>query len=170
MALPDLIPRELLFGLPKVTNPEISPDGRKIAYLKRTDDVLNIWLKDEKGERQLTFEKERSIINYIWAKNSKHIIYMKDSDGDENWHIYKIDILTGAIKDLTPFEGVQARILRAHPSKPDEILMDMNKRDPSVHDVYRLNLQTGEMSLEMENPGKRLKDKGRTFCLRRWRC
>ena len=153
MALPELIPRELLFGLPKVTKPEISPDGRKIAYLKRTDDVLNIWLKDEKGETQLTFEKERSIINYIWAKNSKHIIYMKDYDGDENWHIYKIDILTGEIKDLTPFEGVQARILRAHPSKPDEILIDMNKRDPSVHDVYRLNLQTGEMKLEMENPG-----------------
>ena len=57
MVLPDLIPRELLLGLPKVTNPEVSPDGRKIAYLKRTNDVLNIWLKDEKGERQLTFEK-----------------------------------------------------------------------------------------------------------------
>ncbi len=153
MALPKLIPREVLLGLPEVTNPKISPDGRKIAYLKRTDDVLNIWLKDEKGERQLTFEKERSIVNYIWAENSRHIIYMKDYDGDENWHIYRIDTLTGKIKDLTPFEGVQASILRAHPSKPDEILIQMNKRDPSVHDVYRLNLQTGEMNLEMENPG-----------------
>ena len=94
-----------------------------MSYLKRTGDVLNIWLKDEKGERQLTFEKERSIINYDWAENSRHIIYMKDYDGDENWHIYRIDTLTGEIKDLTPFEGVQASILRAHPSRPDEILI-----------------------------------------------
>ena len=148
-----LIPRKVLFGLPEISFPSISPDGEKIAYLKRKEGVLNIWIRNGKDERQLTFEKERSIIYYEWAKDGKHMIFIKDSDGDENWHIYSVNLKTGEIKDLTPFKGVQARILHSNPLKPDEILIDMNKRDPSVHDVYRLNLKTGRLTLEMENLG-----------------
>ncbi len=149
----ELIPKKILIGLPKFALVKISPDGKKISYLKLVDDVLNIWVRDEKGERQLTFEKERSIIRYLWAKDSEHIIFLKDYDGDENWHLYLLNIDTGEIKDLTPYENVQVKILASTPLKKDEILIEMNKRDPSVHDVYRLNVKTGEIKLVMENPG-----------------
>jgi len=40
-----LIPREVLFGNPERTSPEISPDGTQLGYLAPVDGVLNVWIR-----------------------------------------------------------------------------------------------------------------------------
>src|SRR5262249_3129926 len=56
-------------------------------------------------------------------------------------------------RDLTPFEGVQAQILATEKKLPDEVLVGLNRDNPALHDVYRLDLVTGDLVKEVENPG-----------------
>lgn len=152
-----LIPRQLLFGNPEKASPEISPDGLKLAYLAPdAQDVLNVWLRDlqQPGkDRQITQDHKRGIRSFLWQFDHQHILYIQDKDGDENWHLYQTHIETQATKDLTPYEDVKVEILAYESRFPNDMLILMNKRDPTLFDVYRVNLQTGQLQLETENPG-----------------
>lgn len=152
-----LIPRELLFGNPVKAAPKLSPDGKWLAFLQPdANNVLNVFVQkiDENlPARQVTFEKKRGLRSYSWQYDSAHILYSQDRDGDENWHLHQIDIATLIDRDLTPFEGVRAGIASYDPHFPDQILVEMNRRDPGLMDIYRLDLHTGEMTLDTENPG-----------------
>ena len=151
-----LIPRQLLFGNVEKASPFLSPDGSKLAYIAPDENnVLNVWVKDlNSGEdKKVTSEAKRGIRSYSWQYDSKHILYLQDKEGDENWHIYQSDIDTQEIKDLTPFEGVKSDLLDYNPKFPNEVLVQMNRRNPSLFDVYRLNLQTGHLEMDTENPG-----------------
>lgn len=151
-----LIPRSLLFGNPEKTSAKISHDGLKLAYLAPDPkNVMNVWVRDLKqgGQpRQVTNDK-RAIRQFIWQLDNEHILYVQDKDGDENWHLYQTGIAAKETKDLTPFKGVKAEILAVNPNFPEEILLKMNKRNPTFMDVYRLNLKTGKADLDTENPG-----------------
>lgn len=153
-----LIPRKILFGNPIKTSPKISPNGSKLAYLAPDENnVLNVWVKDllNPGEDvKVTSEKKRGITSYTWQFDQSHILYVQDKDGDENWHLYQTNILTKETKNLTPYDGVKVDILAYEPSRPNELLFQMNLRDRSVFDVYRLNLTTNELKLDTENPDK----------------
>jgi dipeptidyl aminopeptidase/acylaminoacyl peptidase len=153
--LPPLIPRELLFGEPERMTPKISPDGKRIAYLAPKYEVLNIWVRTigKEDDKAVTQEKKRGIRQYFWAENNVHIIYLQDSDGDENWHVYAVDPSNEIIRDLTPFLGVQAQVVATDPNYPDQMLVGLNLRDRRVHDVYRLSLTTGALEKDTENPG-----------------
>ena len=108
--------------------------------------VLNVWVRDlQKGgkDRQVTSDQKRGIREYLWQYDNAHILYIQDKDGDENNHLYQTDIASGETKDLTPIKGVKVELVDADPSFPDEMLIQMNQRDPTLFDVYRLNLQTG---------------------------
>jgi len=99
-----LIPREVLFGNPERVGPQLSPDGRTIAYIAPADGVLNLWLMDVTGDapRQLTFDQDRGVMDFQWAENGRHILYMQDEAGEENTHVYRITVGTGEVLDLTP--------------------------------------------------------------------
>ena len=58
-----------------------------------------------------------------------------------------------ARRDLTPFEGIQARVIATRKSHRDEILVGINRDNPQLHDVYRLDLPTGELTKLIDNPG-----------------
>src|SRR5262249_13987209 len=77
----------------------------------------------------------------------------EDSGGDENWRLYDVDLRTMQYRDLTPFEGVQAQILATEKKHPSEVLVGLNRDNPALHDVYRLDLTTGGLVQEVENPG-----------------
>ena len=95
----------------------------------------------------------RGISSYFWAYTNEHIPYTQDQAGEENWRVYSVTLETGETNDLTPFEGVRARIQAVSQEFPDEILIAINDRDPAHHDIHRLNITTGERSLVMGNKG-----------------
>ncbi len=147
-----LIPLELFFAHPEYANVRISPDGRFLAFLRPWEGVLNLWVQDlETGEtRRVTSDRGRGIQEFTWAYNGD-LLYIQDRDGDENWRIYAVRPTGGEARLLTPGEGVQARFVRVHPDFPDEILIALNDRNPALHDVYRVNLGTGERTLVVQN-------------------
>lgn len=154
-ALPPLIPREVLFGNPVKDLPRISPDGMKLAYVAPSDQgVLNVWVKTiGKNDDQILTQSKRPIYEYGWAFDGKHLLYLQDSDGDENDHVFSIHMETKIVRDLTPFLGRKAQNLLTDAEHPNEFLIGLNVRDASVFDMYRVNLATGAISLDTENPG-----------------
>jgi dipeptidyl aminopeptidase/acylaminoacyl peptidase len=154
--LPPLIPREILFGNPERTSPELSPDGKRLAWLAPdTNNVLQVWVKTvgKEDDKIVTADKKRGIRQYLWAENNRVLLYMQDSDGDENFHVYGVDLESGNVRDYSPFQGVRASVLEPNPDYPDELLLTLNLRDRSLFDIYRLNLKNGALELDTQNPG-----------------
>lgn len=153
--LPPLIPRTTLFGNPEKASPQISPDGKRLGYLAPVNNVLNVWIRTvgKEDDQVVTKDTLRGIRIYFWAEDNQHIVYLQDVGGDENWRVYATNLSTKQTRDLTPFPKVQAQIVATDPNFPNEILIGLNKRDERVHDVYRLNLSTGDLTLAAENPG-----------------
>lgn len=149
-----LIPRHVLFGNPERAAPSLSPDGRWIAFLAPLDGVLNVWLAeatDPAAARAITRDTGRGIQWFDWAQTSEHVLYVQDKDGDENWHVYRAGVDGGDPTDLTPFESVHAQVQHVSHRFPEEILVNLNDRDPRWHDVYRVNILTGERVLARQN-------------------
>jgi len=154
--LPPLIPRDIFFGNPEKVTPRLSPDSKRLAWIAPDDkDVLQVWIKTvgKDDDKVVTADKKRGIRRYFWAENSKILIYLQDADGDENWHAYGVDLDSGNVRDYTPFQGVRADLTATDPKFPDEILVQLNLRDRRLFDVYRLNLGTGALVLDTQNPG-----------------
>ena len=152
-----LIPRALLFGNPEKASPKLSPDGTKLAYLAPdAHNVLNVFVRDlgrAEKDAQVTQDTKQGIGQFMWQLNNASILYIQDADGDENGHLYQTHLASQTTKDLTPFNNVKAGIVAADPRFPDEMLIQMNKRNPDLFDVFRLNLITGDIKLDTENPG-----------------
>ncbi|MBM44591.1 MAG: S9 family peptidase [Phycisphaerae bacterium] len=148
-----LIPRETLFGNPERAGLQISPDGSTISYLAPHEDVLNVWIQPTAGGEAsvITSSTDRPIMGYAWAINGEQILYTLDKDGDENTHVYAVDLETKETTDLTPFDGVKAGMAGQHRDRPDEILVQMNQRDPRNMDMYKVNTRTGESELIFAN-------------------
>jgi len=157
----DLIPRSVLFGNPERTSPQISPDGGSLAWIAPRDGVLNLWVAPIDGEsgvewaaaRPVTEDTDRGIRSFAWARNGKRVLYVQDAGGDENWRLYDVDPGSLERRDLTPFEGIHATIIGTSKRRPDEVLVGINADNPQLHDVYRLNLVSGDLVKEIENPG-----------------
>lgn len=155
-ALPAIIPRELLFGNPERTSPALSPDGARMAWLAPdTNNVLQVWVQTvgKEDAKIVTADKRRGIRQYLWAEDNRTLLYLQDSDGDENFHVYGVDLPSGNVRDYTPVQGVRAMPLDTHPDFPDEVLLMLNLRDRGLFDVFRLSLKTGALVLDTENPG-----------------
>ncbi len=151
-----LIPREVLFGNPENVLPELSPDGERITCIAPADGVLNLWIMDRDGgnRRQLTFDEDRGVINYEWAENGRQILYMQDEAGEEDTHVYLLDVERGEVQDLTPYEGVKAYVSNTDRDHPDRVLIHMNRDNPMYFDVYAADLTTGELEMVQDNPGE----------------
>ncbi len=156
----DLIPRAELFGNPERVSPHLSPDGTRLAWIAPRDGVLNVWVApagaagvEWDAATVVTDDTDRGIRAYAWARDGRHLLYVQDTGGDENWRLYDVDLQTLARRDLTPFEGIQARIIATRKSHRNEVLVGLNRDNPQLHDVYRLDLTTGELTKLIENPG-----------------
>jgi dipeptidyl aminopeptidase/acylaminoacyl peptidase len=150
----DLIPRKVLFGNPDRVAARISPDGLNISFLAPVNGVLNVWVapaEDIEKAKPVTNDTYRGIRSYAWTYAKDRMLYLQDKNGDENWRIYGVNLTTGEIRDFTPFENVQARIDAVSYKRPQEIVIGLNKRDPQYHDLYLLNVETGNLTLIEEN-------------------
>lgn len=150
----DLIPRSVLFGNPERTTPQLSPDGTRLAFLAPLGDVMNVWEGAIDGDyRPITRSTRRGIPAFRWAANGSHILYIQDVDGDENYHIYAVDVATGESRDLTPFANIAARLGGLSKAHPDTIVAQINRDSPVLHDAYRIDVRTGELTLAARNTG-----------------
>jgi dipeptidyl aminopeptidase/acylaminoacyl peptidase len=151
-----LIPRDLLFGNPDKAMARMSSDGQRLSYLAPVEGVLNIWVgpvDNPDAARPVTDDKNRGIRSYFWAFTNRHILYLQDVGGDEDWHVYSVDLDSGKTIDLTPLDKVAAQIEEVSHKSPDEILIGLNDRNPQFHDIYRVNISTGERELLQQNDG-----------------
>src|SRR5258708_17468625 len=150
-----LIPRNILFGNPVKTNPQISPDGTLMAYLAPVNNVLNVWVGAIGSDdyQPVTRDEDRGVRFYFWAADNKHILYLQDAGGNENWRLYATNLDTRETRDLTPVETVQVQVVEHNKHFPNELLIGLNKDNPQVHDVYHLDLTFGELAMVAQNPG-----------------
>ena len=151
----DLIPRGVLFGNPERAAVRISPDGKWLSWLApAADGVLNVWVapvgKLEQAT-QVTRDTARPITQYWWAYTSKHLLYPQDTAGDENYHVFRVDLAANVTTDLTPFAGARASLERLDPKQPTKVVVSINSRDPQVFDLHRIDLVTGDRELLVEN-------------------
>jgi dipeptidyl aminopeptidase/acylaminoacyl peptidase len=152
---PRLIPRTVLLGNPEKMRARLSPDGTRVAYVAPVNDVLNVWIKTlgQDDDHAITQDARRGIYEYFWAHDGKHLMYLQDKDGDENWRLFAVDVESGDVRDLTPYENVQVRIVDVSKHHPNTIVITMNRQDPRLHDVYRLDVASGELKMAARNPG-----------------
>ena len=151
---PPLIPREVLFGNAEITGVSLSPDGRRIAYLAPDQGVQNLWVRDLEGDappRVLTQQRSRPQRPALWTLDGRYLISTRDTQGDENTVLVRIDPKTGDSVDLTPASGVQAMIAAADRDVPNQIVVALNDRDPRYHDLYLLEVDSGERRLLYRN-------------------
>ncbi len=149
-----LIPMEDFFRNPEKTAYQISPDGKYYSYLAPYETRMNIFVQEIGKENviQLTSDTARDIMGYFWANNER-IVYLRDIGGDENYKLFAINADGSNPVALTDFPGVRTQIIDDLPEIEDEMIVGMNKRIPQVFDPYRLNIETGELTMLYENPG-----------------
>lgn len=156
MVTSPVIPRDALYGNPERADVQISPDGKQLSWLAPVDGVLNVWVApvaDPASARPVTTDTTRGIRAHDWAFTNRHILFPQDVGGDENFHLYVVDLDTGEQRDLTPFDGVTAGLAVRSRETPEQILVQVNDRVPELHDLMRVDLVTGDRERLIENPG-----------------
>ena len=161
--LPPLIDRELFFGNPEISGAQISPDGKYISFLKPYKDTRNIWVKrvDDPwtAAKLITNDTKRPVTQYFWSRDGKFILYVQDQGGDENFNVYAVDpsapVPSGqevpTARNLTAAKGVRALIYSVPRNDPNTMYIGINDRDKAWHDLYKLNIATGEKTLLKQN-------------------
>lgn len=150
-----LIPRDHLFGNPTRAQGKISPDGKWVSWMAPWEGVMNVFMApadNPDNPRRMTSAKDRPIPSYSWSPDSQSLLYVRDKEGDENYLLYQIAIAEDATeKCLTPFEDTRAQVVGSSNIIKDKLLVGINNRDARFHDVYMLDLGSGELELVFEN-------------------
>lgn len=149
-----LIPRKTFFENPHATNPKLSPDGRWLAWMAAVDGVMNVWAApcdDLAKARPLTSQTERPILQLWFARTNAHVLFIKDKAGDENYHVWCVGLDGGEPRDLTPYGDVHTNVVAFNYDDPHLIAVGINDRDSRWHDLYVVDIRTGERRLVYEN-------------------
>jgi dipeptidyl aminopeptidase/acylaminoacyl peptidase len=149
-----VIPRSALFGNPEKAQARVSPDGKHVSFIAPKDGVLNVWVaprSDLAAARAITNDTKRGIRQHFWSYDNKHVLFLQDEGGDENWHLYATDLATGTARDLTPYPKVQAQVAGLSWKKPGVVAVGLNDRAAEWHDIYEVNIATGKRTLVEQN-------------------
>ncbi len=160
---PPLIDRELFFGDPEITNAQLSPDGQFIAFIKPWNGTRNIWVK-KTGDpfdkaKLVSADIKRPIPGYMWSRDGKYILFVQDKAGDENYNVFAVNPSDAPapgseappMRNLTPVSGVRATLYAVPRTEPDILYAGLNDRDKAWHDLYKINISTGERTLLRQN-------------------
>ncbi len=150
------IPRDVLFGNPERVSPSLSPDGTRLGFVAPVDGVLNVWVgpaEDVSAAVPVTHDHGHGVRVFAFAHDDRTLLYLRDTDGDEDWRLYTLDLETGESTLRTPDQGVTAEILAHNRWYPNTVLLGLNADNPQLHDVHSLDLRTGVVSLVERNPG-----------------
>lgn len=152
-----LVPLEDFARAPQFQSAAVSPDGARIATIEMLDGRAAIYVGAiGTGERHLVYrDADRSLSNVSWSPDSRFLLTLQDNGGDEGYHLFRLDpIKMSKAVDLTPFKGVQAELIRTSGQRSGAIAISLNKRDPQYSDAYSLDVATGALAPQIENPGK----------------
>jgi dipeptidyl aminopeptidase/acylaminoacyl peptidase len=156
---PPIIPVTEFFDNPKISSAEISPDGKRFAFLAPEENRMNVFVcevgEDFAKAKAVTHDRKRGIFSFAWTRDGAYVLYEQDQGGNENFHLYRVNPLKPEepAKDLTPQEGARADIIDLPREHPDEALISLNARDKKYFDVYQVKISTGEQKLVETNPG-----------------
>lgn len=148
------IPLEDFFKNPKKSAYALSPDGQYLAYLAPYKNRKNIFVQKIGSEtsKRVTNVTDRDLSGFSWGNNDR-LLYVRDFGGDENFHLFSVTKDGADEKDLTPFENVRAEIIDNLPEDEHHLIVGTNQRNAQIYDPYRLNINTGALTLLAENPG-----------------
>ena len=141
------------FAKPKASGFKLSPNGQFLSYREKDDkNKRHIYVKNIKtGESKRAIEeKEELVRDYGWINNER-LYFSMDKGGDENYHIYAVNLDGSNLKDMTPFDGVTASITKILKDQKDYIIISMNKNNKQVFEPYKLNVITGDLVQLYEN-------------------
>ncbi|WP_419999963.1 S9 family peptidase [Streptomyces boninensis] len=152
-----LIPIADFFTSPAATGGSISPDGTKIAYLAPEKGRLNVWIRglDTEDAVCVTHDHHRDVHSYHWTDDPRWLLYTQDGDGDENWHVLRVDLEhpDAPAVDLTPGPQVRTLDFWQPAGLPGTLVAVLNQRRIDQFDVHRIDIATGEGTVMAENPG-----------------
>ena len=99
-----------VFSLEYVSDPHISPDGKKILYVRNFKDIMtdknfsNLWMINFDGTNNTPITTgNKNDFSPIWSNSGKNFIYKSDSDGSVQLYIYRLD--QGSIQKLTNMQS-----------------------------------------------------------------
>lgn len=150
----EMISRDALFGNPEKVGVQLSPDGKYLSWIAPVDGVLNIWVApadDAAKAKAVTDDKGRGIREYFWSYRTGTLLYLRDTGGDEDFHLFSVDVASDVKRDLTPYPKTRAMFNQASHLHPDHVLVGMNDRDSKWHDLYKVNLADGKRELVHKN-------------------
>lgn len=150
-----LIPRTTLFQPALRSAPQISPDGRLVSWIAATNAASSLWIRTfEPGEpRQVALDAQGSLRQPTWQADSRALLFLQDTDPSGTPHLFQVHLASGNIRDLTPFLGVSARLVATSPARPHSLLATLNLRDRRLPELFRIDVFTGALVMEEENPG-----------------
>ncbi|NBG66193.1 S9 family peptidase [Acidiluteibacter ferrifornacis] len=132
------------FKKPNQSSFQFSPDGKYVSYKQREENgKVHVYTKNTITDEvvRVIEEKDELIRGYGWA-NETRLIYIMDKGGDENYHLFAVDIDGKNQVELTPYEGVKVDILNALKEQKDFMIILMNKDNPQVFEPYKINIKT----------------------------
>lgn len=137
-----------------------SPNGQYLSYKERdANSKIHVFVKNTKTNEVIRVIKEEQdlISEYGWANNER-LFYLKDNGGDENYHLFAVDINGKNQIELTPFEKVETVILSSLQDRNEYMIIKMNKDNPQIYEPYKINIKTGELYklFEVKDPSKQI--------------
>ena len=132
----------------------VSQGGKYVSYTEPYQNRMNIMVRSVAGgeAKRITSITDRDIASYGW-KGDERLFFFKDSGGNENFHLYVVDRAGTKMTDLTPMPKVRVDLVDELLDNPTDVLVQMNRRDSTVFDVYRVNIVTGDTTMVARNPG-----------------
>ncbi len=153
---PPIIPRHVLFGNPEKATGEISPDGKWLGYVAPDEGVLNVFVAPREHPDQakvITHDRKRGVRSFSFTYDGKFVLYPQDEGGNENFHLYSVDLATNKTADITPFKNARADLAGLSPKHPHEVLINANDRNPKFFDPIRIDLRSGKRTRLIQNDG-----------------
>jgi dipeptidyl aminopeptidase/acylaminoacyl peptidase len=141
------------FAKPTSSSFKLSPNGSYMSFRKKDNNLKNhVYVKNISSgeEKRIIVEDEELIRGYGWA-NDDRLIYVMDKGGNEDYHLFAVNVDGSNQKELTPYDGVKVEIIQGLKEDKNHMIITMNKNNPQVFDPYKINIKTGEIEQLYEN-------------------
>lgn len=141
------------FAKPKARSFNFSPNGTYLSYREKDENKKNhVYVKHLETEKvtRVIEEKDELIRGFGWA-NDNRLVYVMDKGGNEDYHLFAVDVDGSNQKELTPFDGVKVNILNGLKEDKDHMIISMNKNNPQIFEPYKINIVTGELKQLYKN-------------------